>query len=110
MITKVQQRGAAIIKARKLSSAASAANAAIEHIRDWEFGSHGRWVSMGVYSDGHHYGIPSNLIFGFPIICENGKYRIVNDVPISEESRGRIDISKEELLAERKAIEHLLQH
>ena len=65
---------------------------------------------MGVFSDGHHYDIPTNLIFGFPIVCEEGKYRIINDVPISVESRKRIDISKEELLAERKAIENLLHH
>eukprot|EP01015_Nassula_variabilis_P035021 TRINITY_DN871_c0_g1_i1.p1 TRINITY_DN871_c0_g1~~TRINITY_DN871_c0_g1_i1.p1 ORF type:complete len:373 (+),score=110.05 TRINITY_DN871_c0_g1_i1:66-1184(+) len=108
MIPSVQQRGAAIIKARKLSSAASAAHAAIEHIRDWEFGSNGKWVSMGVLSDGTHYDIPSNIMFGFPIVCENGKFRIIENVPVPAESRQRLDVTRDELLAERKAIENLL--
>ena len=81
-IPTVQQRGAAIIKARGLSSAASAANAAIEHMRDWALGSGGRIVSMGIHSDGS-YGISEGLIYSFPVICAEGKYAIVQDLEIS---------------------------
>lgn len=77
----VQQRGAAIIKARKLSSAASAGNAAIEHIRDWVAGS-SRWESMAVHSKGE-YGVPEGLVFSYPVWCKNGAYEIVKDLPIN---------------------------
>ena len=103
----VAQRGAAIIEARGLSSAASAANAAIEHIRDWVLGSNGRWVTMGVPSDGA-YGIPEGLIFGLPVVCENGEYRVIKDLPIDYFSRERIGITLKELEDERAAVAHLL--
>ena len=89
-IPTVQQRGAAIIKARGLSSAASAANAAIEHMRDWALGSRGRIVSMGIHSDGS-YGISEGLIYSFPVICAEGKYAIVQDLEISSFSRKLMD-------------------
>ena len=103
----VAKRGAAIIEARGLSSAASAANAAIEHIRDWVLGSNGRWVTMGVPSDGA-YGIPEGLIFGLPVVCENGGYRVIKDLPIDDFSRERIGITLKELEDERAAVAHLL--
>ena len=103
----VAKRGAAIIEARGLSSAASAANAAIEHIRDWVLGSNGRWVTMGVPSDGA-YGIPEGLIFGLPVVCENGEYRVIKDLPIDDFSRERIGITLKELEDERAAVAHLL--
>ena len=77
-------------------------------MKDWHFGSGGKWVSMGVISDGSHYGIPANIVFGFPMVCEGGKYRIIDNVPVSEESKRRIEISRDELLNERKAIEDFL--
>src|SRR5512146_3168573 len=79
----VGKRGAAIIEARGLSSAASAANAAIDHMRDWALGTKGKWVTMGVPSNGE-YGIPKDVMFGFPVTTENGKYTIVKDLPIDE--------------------------
>ncbi|MBH5329774.1 malate dehydrogenase [Eikenella sp. S3360] len=103
----VAKRGAAIIEARGLSSAASAANAAIEHIRDWVLGSQGRWVTMGVPSDGA-YGIPEGLVFGLPVVCENGEYRVIKDLPIDDFSRERIGITLKELEDERAAVAHLL--
>ena len=103
----VGKRGAAIIEARGLSSAASAANAAIDHIRDWVLGSNGRWVTMGVPSDGA-YGIPEGLIFGLPVVCENGEYRVIKDLPIDDFSRERIGITLKELEDERAAVAHLL--
>ena len=103
----VAKRGAAIIEARGLSSAASAANAAIEHIRDWVLGSNGRWVTMGVPSDGA-YGIPEGLVFGLPVVCENGAYRVIKDLPIDDFSRERIGITLKELEDERAAVAHLL--
>lgn len=106
-IPVVQQRGAAIIKARKLSSAASAANAAIDHIRDWVYGTNGEWTSMAIPSDGS-YGIEKGLIFSYPVVCENGTYRIVQGLEVNEESRKRLNTTQEELLAERKAVEELL--
>ena len=108
-IPTVQKRGAAIIEARGLSSAASAANAAIEHIRDWVRGTpNGDWVSMGVPSDGS-YDIPKGVLFGFPVTCKNGKYKIVKGLTISDFSRGRIAATHKELLEERAAIEGLLK-
>jgi len=106
-IPRVGKRGAAIIEARGLSSAASAANAAIDHIRDWVLGSNGRWVTMGIPSDGS-YGIPEGLMFGFPVTTANGEYSIVQDLPIDAFSRTAIDVTLKELEEERAAIAHLL--
>ncbi len=106
-IPTVQKRGAAIIEARGLSSAASAANAAIDHIRDWVLGTGGDWVTMGIPSDGS-YGVPEGVIFGYPVTCKNGKYEIVQGLEISEFSRSRITATYNELLEERSAINHLL--
>jgi malate/lactate dehydrogenase len=103
----VQQRGAAIIKARKLSSAASAANAAISHIRDWVHGSRG-WTSMAIPSDGS-YGVPKGIIFSYPVICKDGKYEIVKGLKVDPETQKRLDVTIEELVSERKAVEHLLK-
>ncbi|WP_280451564.1 malate dehydrogenase [Nocardia cyriacigeorgica] len=99
----VQQRGTAIIQARGASSAASAASAAIDHIRDWVLGSTGDWVSMAVPSDGS-YGVPEGLISSFPVTCAHGGYTIVPDLQIDEFSRARIDASVAELAAERDAV------
>lgn len=106
-IPSIQQRGAKIIEARGLSSAASAANAAIDHIHDWVLGSNDQWVSMGVISDGS-YGIPEGVIYGFPCICKNGDYHIVQELTIDESSRERMMCSYQELLIERETIKHLL--
>jgi malate dehydrogenase len=103
-IPTVQQRGAAIIKARGLSSAASAANAAIDHVRSWALGTPaGDWVSMAVPSDGS-YGVPEGLISGFPVTCAGGRYEIVQGLEVDEFSRGRIDASVAELEGERDAV------
>jgi malate dehydrogenase len=104
----VQQRGAAVIKARGLSSAASAANAAIEHMRDWALGSpDGDWVSMAVPSDGS-YGVPEGLVSGFPCtIDQHGDYRIVPGLDLDDFSRGRIGASVAELAAERDTVVQL---
>lgn len=107
-IPTVGKRGAAIIEARGLSSAASAANAAIDHIRDWVLGSNGKWVTMGVPSDGS-YGIPEGIIYGFPVTTENGEYKLVKDLEIDEFSRERMDFTLNELIQERDAIQHLLK-
>lgn len=106
-IPQVQQRGAAIIKARGLSSAASAANAAIEHMRDWALGSGGSTVSMGICSDGS-YGIEEGLIYSFPVICENGGYEIVQDLEINDFSHKMMTATELELQQERDAIAELL--
>ena len=107
-IPTVQKRGAAIIDARGLSSAASAANAAIGHVRDWISGSRdGDWVTMGVPSDGS-YGIPEGVIFGYPVTCRGGQYQIVKGIDISEFSRKRIDATLKELHEERDGVKHLL--
>ncbi len=103
----VGKRGAAIIEARGLSSAASAANAAIDHIRDWALGTDGEWVTMGIPSDGS-YGIPEGVMFGFPVTCENGEYTIVQGLEIDDFSQERINITLKELTDERDAIAHLL--
>jgi len=108
-IPTVQKRGAAIIDARGLSSAASAANAAIEHIRDWQLGTPaGDWVTMGIPSDGS-YGIAEGIMFGYPVTCQNGEYKIVQGLPVSEFSKGRIANTQKELLEERAAVEGMLK-
>lgn len=107
-IPTVQQRGAAIIEARGASSAASAANAAIDHMHDWALGSAaGDTVSMGVYSDGS-YGIREGLIYSFPVTCANGDWQIVQGVDVSDFSRQRMQATEAELIEEMSAVEHLL--
>ncbi len=107
-IPTVQQRGAAIINARGLSSAASAANAAIAHIHDWVLGTaEGDWVSMGIPSDGS-YGIPVGVIYGYPVQCKNGAYTIVQNLPISEQGRVRMDATLKELQEEAEMVKGLL--
>jgi malate dehydrogenase len=106
-IPTVGKRGAAIIEARGLSSAASAANAAIDHMRDWVLGSNGKWVTMGVPSDGS-YGIPEGVIYGFPVICSGGSYQRVKGLEIDAFSRERMNITLKELEEERAAIKHLV--
>ena len=107
-IPTVQKRGAAIIEARGLSSAASAANAAIDHVRDWVSGSReGDWVTMGIPSDGS-YGIPEGVIFGYPVTCRGGQYQIVKGIEVSEFSRKRIDATLKELHEERDGVKQLL--
>jgi len=106
-IPTVQQRGAAIIKARGLSSAASAANAAIEHMRDWALGTTGKTVSMGIHSDGS-YGVEKGLIYSFPVVCEGGEYKIVQGLEISEVSQSLMDKSETELKEERDGVASLL--
>ena len=106
-IPTVQQRGAAIIKARGLSSAASAANAAIEHMRDWALGTSGKTVSMGIHSDGS-YGVEKGLIYSFPVVCEGGEYNIVQGLEISEVSQSLMDKSETELKEERDGVASLL--
>jgi malate dehydrogenase len=105
-IPTVQQRGAAIISARGASSAASAANAAIDHMRDWAGGSDGV-VSMGVYSDGS-YGIEAGLIYSYPVTCSGGDWQIVQGIEINDFSRGKMDATAAELVEERDAVAHLL--
>ncbi len=107
-IPDVQQRGAAIIKARGASSAASAANAASEHMRDWVLGSNeGDTLSMGIYSDGS-YGIQEGLIYSFPVVCKNGDFEIVQGLEISDFSREKMTATETELAEERDAVAHLL--
>jgi malate dehydrogenase len=106
-IPNVQQRGAAIIKARGLSSAASAANAAIEHMRDWALGTHGKMVSMGIHSDGS-YGISKGLIYSFPVTCADGQYSIVQDLAVNDFSRDLMAKTEKELEEERDGVAHLL--
>ena len=103
----VGKRGAAIIAARGLSSAASAANAAIDHVRDWWLGSNGEWVTMGVPSDGS-YGIPEGIIYGFPVTTEKGEYKIVQGLEIDAFSKERMDATLKELLEEREGVKDLL--
>ena len=105
-IPTVGKRGAAIIEARGSSSAASAANAAIDHVHDWVLGTNGAWVSMGVVSDGS-YGVDAGLISGFPVVCEGGSWNIVEGLEIDEFSRGRIDHTVGELRDERDAVSGL---
>ncbi len=107
-IPTVQKRGAAIIEARGLSSAASAANAAIEHVRDWVLGTkEGQFVSMGVPSDGS-YGIAEGVVYGFPCTCKNGEYTIVQGLDISDFSRERMMATYNELCEERDGVKHLI--
>jgi malate dehydrogenase len=107
-IPVVQQRGAAIIKARGASSAASAASSAIDHVRDWVLGTPaGDWVSMAVPSDGS-YGIPEGVIYGYPVTCSGGKYAIVQGLDINEFSRARMAATHKELLEERDGVKDLL--
>lgn len=107
-IPVVQQRGAAIIKARGLSSAASAASAAIDHMRNWALGTApGEWVSMGVPSDGS-YGIAPGVIYGYPCTCKDGKYSIVQGLSVNEFSRARMDATHKELLEEKDGVKELL--
>ncbi|MDY0330745.1 MAG: malate dehydrogenase [Thiomonas sp.] len=103
----VGKRGAAIIEARGLSSAASAANAAIDHMHDWVLGTQGKWVSMGIPSDGS-YGIPEQTMFGFPVTCAGGEYQLVRDLPIDAFSRQCIDKTLAELEEEKAGVQHLL--
>jgi malate dehydrogenase len=106
-IPTVAKRGAAIIEARGASSAASAANAAVDHIRSWSLGTApGDWVSMAVPSDGS-YGVPEGLISSFPCTCSDGKYTIVQGLDIDDYSRGKIDASAAELAEERDAVKEL---
>jgi len=107
-IPTVQQRGAAVIKARGLSSAASAASAAVDHVRDWALGSNGKWVSMAVPSDGS-YGIKPGVVYGYPCVTKNGQYEIVQGLPVDAFSRARMDATEKELREERAAIEDLLK-
>ena len=107
-IPRVQNRGAEIIKARGLSSAASAASAAIDHMRDWALGTKtDDWVSMAIPSDGS-YGISEGIIYSFPVTCQNGAYSIVQNLEIDELSKEYMRITEKELLDEKAAIEHLL--
>ena len=107
-IPEVQQRGAAIIKARGASSAASAANAAIDHMRTWALGSdEGDWVSMGIFSDGS-YGVEKELIYSFPVTCKNGDWAIVQGLDIDAFSQAKMDATEQELKEERDAVQHLL--
>jgi malate dehydrogenase len=107
-IPVVQQRGAAIIKARGASSAASAASSAIDHVRDWVLGtSEGDWVSMAIPSDGS-YGIPTGVIYGYPVTCANGRYQIVQGLAVNEFSRARMDGTHRELTEERDGVRELL--
>jgi malate dehydrogenase len=103
----VGKRGAAIIEARGLSSAASAANAAIDHMRDWALGTNGEWVTMGIPSKGW-YGIPKDIMFGFPVTCENGEYKVVEGLEIDAFSQECIDKTLAELQGEQDGVKHLL--
>ncbi len=107
-IPTVQQRGAAIIKARGASSAASAASAAVDHMRDWAKGSSGSWVSMGIYSAGNPYGIDQDIMYSFPITTANGEWTIVEGLEISDFSREMMAKTEDELVSERQAIADLL--
>ncbi|OWF65587.1 malate dehydrogenase [Polynucleobacter hirudinilacicola] len=106
-IPTVGKRGAAIIEARGLSSAASAANAAIDHVHDWVLGTNGKWVTMGIPSKGE-YGIPAEVIYGFPVVCENGEYKMIEGLEIDEFSRERMTHTLNELLEEQAGVKHLL--
>ena len=107
-IPTVQQRGAAIIKARGASSAASAGSAAVDHMRDWALGTEpGNWVSMGIPSDGS-YGIDEGIIYSYPVTCNDGKYEIVQGLEISEFSRERMAVTEQELREEQQAVSHLM--
>ncbi|CAI8294927.1 MAG: Malate dehydrogenase [Gammaproteobacteria bacterium] len=106
-IPTVAKRGAAVIDARGASSAASAAQAAIDHMRDWIIGSKGKVVSMAVPADGS-YGIPPGVIYSYPVVCEDGDYKVVQGIDLSDFSRGKMDATNNELVGERDAIADLL--
>ena len=106
-LPKVGKRGAAIIEARGLSSAASAANAAIDHVRDWLLGTSGRWVTMGIASNGD-YGIPKDVMYGFPVTCEGGRFTLIRDLPIDDFSRERMNFTLKELEEERAGVASLI--
>jgi malate dehydrogenase len=106
-LPKVGKRGAAIIEARGLSSAASAANAAIDHMRDWILGSNGKWVTMGIPSDGS-YGIPEDIVYGVPVTTANGEHTRVRDLPVDEFSREKMNATLKELEEERAGVAELL--
>lgn len=106
-IPTVQQRGAAVIKARGSSSAASAASAAIDHMRDWALGTNGKWVTMGIPSNGE-YGIPKDVMFGYPVTTAGGEYKLVEGLEIDAFSQERINITLKELLEEQEGVKHLL--
>jgi len=109
-IPRVAKRGAEIIEARGASSAASAANAALEHMRDWVLGGpEDDWLSMAIASDGS-YGIPDDLVYSFPVTCKNGNYEIVQGLDINEFSRGRMDATQMELEEERDAVKHMFEN
>ena len=103
----VGKRGAAIIEARGLSSAASAANAAIDHMRDWALGTGSQWVTMGVPSNGE-YGIPKDVMFGYPVTCAGGDYKIIEGLPIDAFSQERINLTLKELQEEQDGVKHLV--
>ena len=103
----VGKRGAAIIAARGVSSAASAANAAIDHMRDWALGTNGQWVTMGIASDGQ-YGIPKDVMFGFPVTTQGGEYKVIDGLGVDAFSQTRIDATLKELLEEQDGVKHLL--
>ena len=103
----VGKRGAAIIEARGLSSAASAANAAIDHMHDWALGTNGEWVTMGIASDGS-YGIPEDTMYGFPVTCAGGEYTMIKGLEVDSFSRERMDFTLKELNEERDGVKHLL--
>jgi len=107
-IPTVAKRGAAIIEARGASSAASAANAAIDHMRDWFLGTN-EWVSMSVPTDGQVYGVPKDLIYSFPCTVSNGEYKIISGLELNDFSKSKMKITTDELLSERNDIEHLLK-
>ena len=107
-IPTVGKRGAAIIEARGLSSAASAANAAIDHMRDWALGTNGQWVTMGIPSKGD-YGIPEGVIYGFPVTCANGQYTLIEGLEIDDFSRVKMNATLKELEEERAGVQHLLK-
>ena len=107
-IPTVQQRGAAIIKARGASSAASAASAAVDHMRDWALGTNGAWVSMGVFSGGNSYGIDGELMYALPITCENGEWQEIKGLEISDFGSKMMKATEAELLSEKEAIADLL--
>lgn len=106
-IPTVGKRGAAIIEARGSSSAASAANAAIDHMHDWVLGTGGKWVTMGVPSDGS-YGIPADVVYGFPVTCAGGRYELVRGLEIDEFSRGKMDATLKELQEEQEGVKSML--
>ncbi len=106
-IPLVGKRGAAIIEARGVSSAASAANAAIDHMRDWALGTNGKWVTMGIPSDGH-YGVPKDTMFGFAVTCSGGEYKVVEGLAVDEFSQAAINKTLKELQEEQAGVAHLL--